>query len=451
MTKEKEYEIETLTPGGIDILIQYDTLTIPCKASHMDTVSRAVASVFPEIKSAPKIVLLGDEEVDLSSSLAVVGIEEGARLEIQLIEMQISAAAFHSLMLVDGKVYSFGCGLDGQLGHGDDVDMLVPKPIESVLLGKRVVGVSAGTRHTVVWTDEGGVYSFGEGYHGQLGHGGTGHEFAPRRIEGVLMRERVIGATAGYAHTVAWTEKGKAYSFGAGTMAQLGHGGEDHAHAPRLIEGALKGKMVVGAAAGNVHTLVLTDEGKVYSFGYMGHGRLGHNVGGFEYLPRRILSVLKKKKIVGVSTGYAHTAVWTEGGDAYSFGVGISGRLGHGGERNELVPRLIEGLEGNSVVGLSAGEVHTVAWTAEGKAYSFGDGRFYKLGHGSEEQEFLPRLIEGELTGTNVFGVATGRRHTLVTTEEGNVYSFGDGYRGRLGHGREEIEPVPMLIDANPS
>ena len=70
----------------------------------------------------------------------------------------------------------------GMLGHGDRKDEHRPKRIKGVLVGKRVVGVSAGDLHTVVWTDEGKVYSFGCGFDGQLGHGDRKDALVPMLI-----------------------------------------------------------------------------------------------------------------------------------------------------------------------------------------------------------------------------------------------------------------------------
>jgi len=140
-----------------------------------------------------------------------------------------------------------------------------------------------------------------------------------------------------------WTDEGKAYSFGQGGDGRLGHGDEENEYVPRLIEGVMVGKRVVGVAAGSHHTVVMTDEGKSYSFGHGGDGRLGHGDEEHEPVPRLIEGMLVGKRVVGVAARAGHTVVWTDEGKAYSFGWGSCGRLGHGGDENELVPRLIEG------------------------------------------------------------------------------------------------------------
>ena len=113
------------------------------------------------------------------------------------------------------------------------------------------------------------------------------------------------------------------------------------------------------------------------------------------------------------------------------------------------MPRLIEGLlVGKKVIGVAAGDYHTVVWTDEGKAYSFGCGEYGWLGHGDEEDEHVPRLIEGVLVGKRVIGVSTGVHHTVVWSDEGEAYSFGSGACGQLGIGVRRDELVPTLIEA---
>jgi alpha-tubulin suppressor-like RCC1 family protein len=165
--------------------------------------------------------------------------------------------------------------------------------------------------------------------------------------------------------------------------------------------------------------------------------------------------VLERKRVVGVAAGVYHTVVWTDEGKAYSFGIGKFGQLGHGGEEGELVPRLIEGvLERKRVVGVATGSTHTVVWTDEGKAYSFGNGWCGQLGHGAIKHEVVPKLIERNdggfeavLVGKRVVGAAAGEHHTVVWTDEGKAYSFGNGGDGQLGHGSEEDEFAPRLIE----
>ena len=80
--------------------------------------------------------------------------------------------------------------------------------------------------------------------------------------------------------------------------------------------------------------------------------RLGRYRACYELVPRMI-EALVRKTVSGVSAGTGHTAVWTEAGELFTFGRGYRGRLalGHGGQENEFVPRLVEALAGKRVIG----------------------------------------------------------------------------------------------------
>ena len=80
----------------------------------------------------------------------------------------VSAGDIHSLVVVQrGAVFSFGSGGYGKLGHGDEVNRLTPKWVEG-LANERVVAVAAGARHSMAGTDRGGVYTWGAGEDGRV-------------------------------------------------------------------------------------------------------------------------------------------------------------------------------------------------------------------------------------------------------------------------------------------
>jgi len=208
-----------------------------------------------------------------------------------------------------------------------------------------------------------------------------------------LAGKKVIGASAGSHHTAVWTGAGELFTFGAGNYGRLGHGGEhQHELVPRLVK-TLVGKKVVAASAGIEHTAVCTDDGELFTFGKGGYGQLGHGGTQGELVPR-LVETLAGKMVIGAATGTDHTVAWTDEGELFAFGHEHSGKLGHGREQHELLPRLIEALAGKKVIGASAGTYHTVVWTEEREIFTFGHGGSGQLGHGGEQNEFVPRLVE---------------------------------------------------------
>ena len=223
----------------------------------------------------------------------------------------IAAGSNYSMVLThEGAVLSFGGGGDGKLGHGDRANQLVPKVIEA-LRGVCVVAIAAGLHHSMVLTDEGEVLSFGSGWHGRLGHGDWEDQLVPKAIE-ALRGRRLVAIAAGDGHSMVLTDKGVVLSFGRGHYGQLGHGEQNDLHRPTVIE-KLRGKRIVAIAAGDWHSMVLTDEGTVLSFGYnAGDHGLGHR-DCYHRLRPAVVEALCGKFVVAIAAGGSHSMVRTNG------------------------------------------------------------------------------------------------------------------------------------------
>ena len=142
----------------------------------------------------------------------------------------------------------------------------------------------------------------------------------------------------------------------------------------------------------------------------------------------------------------AHTLLLTSTGRVLSFGTAQYGQLGHGysaGKQlsDELRPKYIEALNGVRCTCVSAGELHSAVVTTDGDLYSWGDGFCGQLGLGDKRPQLLPRQVtQGGLEDECVLSVSCGNRHTLVVTEEGDVFSFGLGHFGVLGRSYTPFE-----------
>eukprot|EP00947_MAST-08B_sp_MAST-8B-sp1_P002200 g2200.t1 len=188
------------------------------------------------------------------------------------------------------------------------------------------------------------------------------------------------------------TDAGAVYSQGEGRWGRLGHGNDEDQDVPKLIE-ALSGVRVCAVSAGGWHSLFLTEDGKAYSCGHGGLGQLGHGNQEHQDVPK-LIEALSGVRVCAVSAGHRHSLFLTEDGKAYSCGHGQSGRLGHGNQERQLVPKLIEALSGVRVCAVSAGGDHSLFLTEDGKTYSCGYGRYGMLGHGNEEHQLVPKRIE---------------------------------------------------------
>jgi E3 ubiquitin-protein ligase HERC2 len=99
----------------------------------------------------------------------------------------------------------------------------------------------------------------------------------------------------------------------------------------------------------------------------------------------------------------------------FSWGMGQSGRLGHGDEDDMLFPKEISFLMRGKPTYISAGESHNACITDRFCLYTWGNGQYGRLGHGFDSNEKKPKQVE-ELDKQDVIQVSCGAFHTLVVT-----------------------------------
>lgn len=214
------------------------------------------------------------------------------------------------------------------------------------------------------------------------------------------------------------------YSWGRGEDGQLGIGDTSDQDEPTYVD-ALRGVGVKQIACGSGHTVVLTGEGEVYTWGRGDDGRLGHGDNGWKYVPRLTHS-LTGQIITHVTCGSYHTAAVSSNGDLYTWGGGMYGKLGHGNESGHSNPRRVEALVGLSVIDIACGSRHTAVVTNKGCLYTWGDKENGVAGHGDTEgHQYTPKLLE-RLSGKKVVQLSACGFHTGCLTDQGECFTWGE-------------------------
>ncbi|XP_078283301.1 uncharacterized protein LOC144608926 [Rhinoraja longicauda] len=152
-----------------------------------------------------------------------------------------------------------------------------------------------------------------------------------------------------------------------------------------------------------------------------------------------------KIKIGQIAVSDKHMIAVTAERAVYTWGINLKGQLGHGDLQSRSRPQLVEALKGKFIARACAGEGFSVFVSDNGIAMTSGDGAQGCLGHGDLFSTSRPCLIEA-LLGVNVQVIACGRHHVICVSGDGEVFSWGCGKFGKLGLGNEVNSCLPMKI-----
>ena len=134
-----------------------------------------------------------------------------------------------------------------------------------------------------------------------------------------------------------------------------------------------------------------------------------------------------------VSASAEHALAVDMGGGVWSWGSGKNGELGTGHLGISGTPRLIKGLAKYRVVSIAAGGRHCAAVSSAGELFTWGDGRMGQLGHGDTQSRLMPTPVVA-LHSRHIDTVACGLEHTVAVGAAGGAYAFGAARHGRLGN-----------------
>ncbi|XP_076011639.1 putative E3 ubiquitin-protein ligase HERC1 isoform X5 [Genypterus blacodes] len=267
----------------------------------------------------------------------------------------------HTLAFItEGEVFSWGDGDYGKLGHGNSSTQKYPKLIQGPLQGKVVVCVSAGYRHSAAVSEDGELYTWGEGDFGRLGHGDSNSRNIPTLVKDI---SNVGEVSCGSSHTIALSKDGRTvWSFGGGDNGKLGHGDTNRVYKPKVVE-ALQGMFIRKVCAGSQSSLALTSTGQVYAWGC--GACLGCGSSEATALRPKLIEELATTRVVDISIGDSHCLALSHDNEVYAWGNNSMGQCGQGNSTGPITkPKKVVGLDGVAIQQISAGTSHSLAWTA---------------------------------------------------------------------------------------
>jgi alpha-tubulin suppressor-like RCC1 family protein len=315
----------------------------------------------------------------------------------------------------EGQLYGMGLNSGGSLGLSEEITAsrdlrpIFDKPVRQV----------ASHSHTLIVTQDGELWATGTNSHGQLGLGDMQSRFAPQ----LVVDDGVTKAAAGKWFSMFLKKDGTLWAMGA-DMAQIVGVGESNpgGGASQYVEGRdidrpiiLARQVTDVAACGNL-AYFLKQDGSLWATGLPSSDKR----------PQRVAD-----GPIRMAVGDTGVVLFVkEDGSLWSIGAGWARTLGTGDKEPRTKPFRIEPKD---VIDVSIYGNNAVYLKDDGTAWGMGENRRADLGLGHDREVLKPeRLsIDGRPTDS-VTDVWTVGAHTLILTEDGQLWGMGDNYYRQL-------------------
>ncbi|KAA6415269.1 MAG: regulator of chromosome condensation [Trebouxia sp. A1-2] len=380
-----------------------------------------------------------------------------------------------------GSLFVIGDGDCGQFGLGEDV-VEAPRPIPTSPAGlqarKLTIQAAAGGMHCVALAANHEVWTTGVNDEGALGRPTASKiwenagvpltdAYTWGKVDVPSLHGRVVQVAAGDSHTVALTEKGAVYAWGTYRDATGVFG-----FAPGVRVGLLAtlvwdpkkaAEQAVKVASGTDHTVILTHGGEIYTWGTGGQGQLGRVAARINerhmqevLLQPHPVKRLKRSRgvsihtpVVDVACGHWATYAVDEAGHVWAWGLNNYGQLGMPGQEPVFTPHVATNLQAHTVTQLRGGQHHSLALTQEGQLLSFGRPTYGRLGRldvaaSSDNAAYEAMPVDG-LDGLTVVGMSADIMVSGCFTSNGDAYLWGANTNSQIGKGNDDTDEVTPL------
>ena len=156
--------------------------------------------------------------------------------------------------------------------------------------------------------------------------------------------------------------------------------------------------------------------------------------------------------IVQITSGYYHNIAIKNDWTVWAWGSNNSGQLGDHTSEPRNLPVQVKGPDGmgwlTDIVAVAAGSQHSLALSGNGQVLAWGDNSYGQLGNGSFDDSFIPVYVLNNMGEPfeNVVAITSGANHSLLLTEDNQLWAWGKNDKGQLGNNSQTNQNRPVLV-----
>lgn len=293
--------------------------------------------------------------------------------------------------------------------------------------------LAAGTLHSVAVSNDGVAWAFGANQYGQHGNGTTTSSYSATRVAGLT---GAVQLASGENHNLAVVSGGAVYAWGYNGGGQLGDGSYTNRKIPTLVPNLTAASVDGGA----LHSLAVATNGTAWAWGAGSYGRLGDGTTTDRPSPVQVSGLSSVSK---VSAGREYSSALLTDGTVWTWGRNSNGQLGSGNTTDRSSAGQVSGI--TTAAAISAGDLHMLTLLADGTLRAWGSNTNGRLGDGTTTQRTSPVSVSSL---TSVTAIAAGGSHSLALKSDGTVWAWGLNTSGQLGDGTTTQRTTPTQVSS---
>ena len=382
-------------------------------------------------------------------------------------------------ILQNSSIYCWGLNDNGQLGDGTCTNPVsIGSPCSGHYSAPRKVylpgglgatSIDAGQTHTCAVADDGSLYCWGRGIHGEIGIGPGASEYG--QLSPILVNISggglVTDVSLGVMTTCAILDDGSLYCWGYGPHGQIGDGNDLTRYTPTLVS-LPAGRSAMAVDVGSNTVCAILDDGSMYCWGWNSHGQVGNACSPVnQCMPTNTPSNVSFPvpynasfpvgwQVIAISTGEYVSCAVINGGSLYCWGSNTNGQLaeeigsGYGGNATSI-PKAVSLPTGRVAIDVQVGGSGTVcAILDDGSLYCWGQNSEGTVGDGSTSDRTSPTRTMTP-TSSSVSSASIGHTTACAVMDDGSLYCWGSGQYGALGLGNNISHLTPQMVGNDPS